>query len=83
MDDPIEQLGKLLSNDNENIKWASHLAIHLQLQLSNGDISKEEYAELMADLKSNDKITSLVGTLEAKIQLEEALNALMSLASAV
>ena len=83
MDNPIEQLGKLLSNDNENIKWAADQAQKLQAQLTKGDLSKEEFAELMADLRSNDKITSLVGTLEAKIQLEEALNALMSLASAV
>jgi polyhydroxyalkanoate synthesis regulator phasin len=80
---PTAELAKLLYNNNENIQWAVQQAQKLEAQLVAGEISKEEHAELMEDIKRDDKITSLSDELAAKIQLEEALNALISLASAI
>ena len=80
---PTAELAKLLYSNNENIQWAVQQAQKLEAQLVAGEISKEEHAELMEDIKRDDKITSLSDELAAKIQLEEALNALISLASAI
>ena len=76
-------LEKLLNSDNDRIKWAAQKAQSLEQQFTKGDLSAEEYKELIEDLKRDETITKLGNDIQDKILLEQALNALIAVAGAI
>lgn len=73
-------LEQLLGSSNQNIAWAAHMALQLQQQHQSGELSSEEYAELLQDLVRDRRISELQESLEQKIMLEQAINAAIAIA---
>jgi len=80
----LEQTLKAL-NDHPNDDVANFAADAYELQddLRQGKISKSEYQELLEDIKHRQAILLSASDLETKGMLNEALNGLLKLASAL
>jgi polyhydroxyalkanoate synthesis regulator phasin len=76
-------ISQLLNSQNVRIQWAAQQAQTLESQFKSGDLSAEEYKELLEDLKRDETINKLSTDLQDKILLEQALNALIAVAGAV
>lgn len=76
-------INELLNSTNVRIQWAAEKAQALESQFKSGDLSDEEYRELLEDLKRDETIAKLSSDLRDKILLEQALNALIAAAGAI
>jgi polyhydroxyalkanoate synthesis regulator phasin len=74
----MEQLKELLTSSD----WASkraQIAIKLTEDLNSGELSADEYKELINDLKNTDQLNLQAEELEIKVKLESAINNLLKL----
>jgi hypothetical protein len=74
----MEQLKELLTSSDWAAKRAQ-LAIKLTEDYNSGQMSADEYAELLNDLKNTDKLNLQAEELEIKVKLETAINTLLKL----
>lgn len=74
----MEQLKELLTSSDWAAKRAQ-IAIKLTEDLNSGELSSDEYKELINDLKNTDQLNLQAEELEIKIKLESAINNLLKL----
>jgi hypothetical protein len=74
----MEQLKELLTSSDWAAKRAQ-LAIKFTEEYNSGQLSADEYAELLNDLKNTDKLNLQAEELEIKVKLESAINLLLKL----
>jgi len=74
----MEQLKELLTSSDWAAKRAQ-IAIKLTEDLKSGELSADEYKELINDLKNTDKLNLQAEELEIKVKLESAINTLLKL----
>ena len=74
----MEQLKELLTSSDWAAKRAQ-IAIKLTEDLKSGELSADEYKELINDLKNTDQLNLQAEELEIKIKLELAINTLLKL----
>jgi hypothetical protein len=74
----MEQLKELLTSSAWAAKKAQ-LAIKLTEDLKSGQLSVDEYKELINDLKNTDQLNLQAEELEIKVKLESAINNLLKL----
>lgn len=74
----MEQLKELLTSSDWAAKRAQ-IAIKLTEDLNSGELSADEYKELINDLKNTDQLNLQAEELEIKIKLESAINNLLKL----
>ena len=74
----MEQLKELLTSSTWAAKRAQ-LAIKFTEEYNSGQLSADEYAELLNDLKNTDKLNLQAEELEIKVKLESAINLLLKL----
>ena len=72
----MEQLKELLTSSDWAVKRAQ-IAIKITEEYNSGQMSADEYAELLNDLKNTDKLNLQAEELEIKIKLEAAINTLL------
>jgi len=72
----MEQLKELLTSSDWAAKRAQ-LAIKITEEYNSGQMSVEEYKELLNDLKNTDKLNLQAEELEIKIKLESAINTIL------
>ena len=76
----MEQLQALLASDKPWAQERAQLAIDLLTQFQTGEISGDEYKELLEDIIRTDVLDSEADDLETKTALVEGVNAIMMLA---
>jgi|AntAceMinimDraft_1070359.scaffolds.fasta_scaffold01333_22 hypothetical protein len=76
----MEQLQALLVSDKPWAQERAQLAIDLLNQFQTGQISNDEYKELLEDIVRTDALDSEADDLETKTALVEGVNAIMMLA---
>jgi len=74
----MEQLKELLTSSDWAAKRAQ-IAIKLTEDLNSGELSTDEYKELINDLKNTDQLNLQAEELEIKVKLESAINNLLKL----
>ena len=74
----MEQLKELLTSSDWAAKRAQ-IAIKLTEDLNSGELSADEYKELINDLKNTDQLNLQAEELEIKVKLESAINTLLKL----
>lgn len=74
----MEQLKELLTSSDWAAKRAQ-IAIKLTEDLNSGELSSDEYKELINDLKNTDQLNLQAEELEIKVKLESAINNLLKL----
>jgi polyhydroxyalkanoate synthesis regulator phasin len=74
----MEQLKELLTSSDWAAKRAQ-IAIKLTEDLKSGELSADEYKELINDLKNTDQLNLQAEELEIKVKLESAINNLLKL----
>jgi polyhydroxyalkanoate synthesis regulator phasin len=74
----MEQLKELLTSSAWAAKRAQ-IAIKLTEDLKSGELSADEYKELINDLKNTDQLNLQAEELEIKVKLESAINTLLKL----
>jgi hypothetical protein len=74
----MEQLKELLTSSDWAAKRAQ-IAIKLTEDLNSGELSADEYKELINDLKNTDQLNLQAEELEIKVKLESAINNLLKL----
>jgi polyhydroxyalkanoate synthesis regulator phasin len=74
----MEQLKELLTSSDWAAKRAQ-IAIKLTEDLKSGELSADEYKELINDLKNTDQLNLQAEELEIKVKLESAINTLLKL----
>ena len=74
----MEQLKELLTSSDWAAKRAQ-IAIKLTEDLNSGELSADEYKELINDLKNTDQLNLQAEELEIKVKLELAINNLLKL----
>jgi len=74
----MEQLKELLTSSDWVAKRAQ-IAIKLTEDLKSGELSADEYKELINDLKNTDQLNLQAEELEIKVKLESAINTLLKL----
>ena len=74
----MEQLKELLTSSTWAAKKAQ-LAIKFTEEYKSGQLSADEYSELLNDLKNTDKLNLQAEELEIKVKLESAINLLLKL----
>jgi hypothetical protein len=80
----LEQtLRALNDHPNDDVANFAADAHELQTDLSTGKISKAEYNELLEDIKHKQAILVAAADLETKAMLNEVLNGMIKLASAL
>jgi len=72
----MEQLKELLTSSDWAAKRAQ-IAIKLTEDLKSGELSADEYKELINDLKNTDQLNLQAEELEIKVKLESAINTLL------
>lgn len=72
----MEQLKELLTSSDWVAKRAQ-IAIKITEEYNSGQMSVDEYKELLNDLKNTDKLNLQAEELEIKIKLESAINTLL------
>lgn len=72
----MEQIHALLGSDKPWAQQRAQLAIDLVNQFQTGEISGDEYKELLADLVNTDALDEEADDLETRTALVEAVNAL-------
>ena len=73
----MDELKELLTSSDWAAKRAQ-LAIKITEEYNSGQMSVDEYKELLNDLKNTDKLNLQVEELEIKIKLEKAINILLN-----
>ena len=76
----MEQLQALLGSDKPWAQERAQLAIDLLTQFQTGEISGDEYKELLEDIIRTDVLDSEADDLETKTALVEGINAIMMFA---
>lgn len=80
----IEQyLLACLGSEDATIKSAAVLTHQYTAQFRSGQISKEEYTEILADIDRSAVISNHMSDMEAKEMLHTALHGLIAVASAL
>jgi polyhydroxyalkanoate synthesis regulator phasin len=74
----MDELKQLLTSSDWAAKRAQ-IAIKLTEDLNSGELSADEYKELINDLKNTDQLNLQAEELEIKIKLESAINNLLKL----
>ena len=74
----MEQLKELLTSNTWAAKRAQY-AIRFTEEYKSGQLSADEYTELLNDLKNTDKLNLQAEELEIKVKLESAINLLLKL----
>lgn len=72
----MEQLKELLTSSDWVAKKAE-IAIKLTKDFKSGELSSDEYKELLEDLKRTDNLNLQAEDLEIKVKLETAINTLL------
>lgn len=72
----MEQLKELLTSSDWAAKRAQ-IAIKITEEYNSGQMSVDEYKELLNDLKNTDKLNLQAEELEIKIKLESAINTIL------
>jgi hypothetical protein len=72
----MEQLKELLTSSDWAAKRAQ-IAIKITEEYNSGQLSADEYKELLNDLKNTDKLNLQAEELEIKVKLESAINTLL------
>ena len=72
----MDELKELLTSSDWAAKWAQ-LAIRITEEYNSGQMSVDEYKELLNDLKNTDKLNLQAEELEIKIKLESAINTIL------
>lgn len=72
----MEQLKELLTSSDWVAKRAQ-IAIKITEEYNSGQMSVDEYKELLNDLKNTDKLNLQAEELEIKIKLESAINTIL------
>ena len=76
-------LNNLIDSDTPEITWAASMARSLENQYNKKEITIDEYTELLEDIVNDKRITSLANTLKEKIELEEAIDLLIQVATQI
>jgi hypothetical protein len=76
----MEQLQALLGSDKPWARERAQLAIDLLNQFQTGQISGDEYKELLEDIIRTDALDAEADDLETKTALVEGVNAIMMFA---
>jgi polyhydroxyalkanoate synthesis regulator phasin len=74
----MDELKQLLTSSDWAAKRAQ-IAIKLTEDLNSGELSADEYKELINDLKNTDQLNLQAEELEIKVKLESAINNLLKL----
>ena len=74
----MEQLKELLTSSTWAAKRAQ-CAIKFTEEYNSGQLTADEYTELLNDLKKTDKLNLQAEELEIKVKLESAINLLLKL----
>ena len=74
----MDELKQLLTSSDWAAKRAQ-IAIKLTEDLKSGELSADEYKELINDLKNTDQLNLQAEELEIKVKLESAINNLLKL----
>jgi polyhydroxyalkanoate synthesis regulator phasin len=74
----MDELKQLLTSSDWAAKRAQ-IAIKLTEDLNSGELSADEYKELINDLKNTDQLNLQAEELEIKVKLESAINTLLKL----
>ena len=74
----MDELKELLTSSDWAAKRAQ-IAIKLTEDLNSGELSADEYKELINDLKNTDQLNLQAEELEIKVKLESAINTLLKL----
>lgn len=74
----MDELKELLTSSDWAAKKAQ-IAIKLTEDFQSGQLSVDEYTELLNDLKNTDKLNLQAEELEIKVKLESAINTLLKL----
>jgi polyhydroxyalkanoate synthesis regulator phasin len=74
----MDELKELLTSSDWAAKRAQ-IAIKLTEDLNSGELSSDEYKELINDLKNTDQLNLQAEELEIKVKLESAINTLLKL----
>jgi polyhydroxyalkanoate synthesis regulator phasin len=74
----MDELKELLTSSDWAAKRAQ-IAIKLTEDLNSGELSADEYKELINDLKNTDQLNLQAEELEIKVKLESAINNLLKL----
>jgi len=79
----IQNLNFLATNSSAAVASTAARALQFQQALSSGQISQDEYMDLMQDLAAQARIAEAADDLHNKILLEQCLNAAIAVAGAV
>jgi hypothetical protein len=83
MSQVLEALNFLANNASSMVAQNAARALQFQQALQNGQISQEEYLDLMNDLAANLRIAEAADDLHNKILLEQVVDAAISVAGAI
>lgn len=78
-----EQLVVLQDHTDEAIARAAQKTLEYTRELEAGELSKQDYAELLQDLASDQRIAAQADNLETAILLEKVIKGLISIASKI
>ena len=79
----VQNLNFLSTAASANIASSAARALQFQQALQNGQLSQDEYMDLMQDLAAQVRIAEAADDLHNKILLEQCLNAAIAVAGAV
>ena len=81
--DPIKQLKEWVDNQHTELAgWAADAEAYTE-QYKAGDLEKDEYVELMEDLKRSQKISEAADALAIRSRAVESLDNIMKFVGAV
>ena len=81
--DPIKQLKEWVDNQHTELAdWAADAEAYTE-QYKTGDLEKDEYVELMEDLKRSQKISEAADALAIRSRAVESLDNIMKFVGAV
>jgi polyhydroxyalkanoate synthesis regulator phasin len=75
----MDELKKLTKCGDAWAEQRAQMALDLSDQLSRGDLSRDEYQELMQDLVRTDVLSQCASSIETKTALIKAVNVAMML----
>lgn len=75
----MDELKKLTKCGDAWAEQRAQMALNLGDQLSRGDLSRDEYQELMQDLVRTDALSQCASSIETKTALIKAVNVAMML----
>ena len=68
----MEELEKLLENEDDLIRGTTQMVVALIEDVKNGELSKDELSELVEDLTTLEAIDDLANSIERKAKIAKA-----------